>query len=422
LRIITSIYKVKNPKLLFWSGIIGNVLDHYDSALYAFLAPFLAPIFFPDTDPVVALIMIYGLKSTSMITRPLGAMFFGKLAVKYQIKNILALTLSGVAICTFLIGIIPTYADIGVLAPIILTFIRSLQGFFAAGEHSIAAFFIIQLNKNENKQGRSSSYYLCSTMAGSLLASLAATIISFSSNPLFYWRFAFMLGLLTAIVGVLIRIIAMPSGDLKLSSNPILEKSLNLIGNNKYKLFKIIIICSFSFLTYSLPFIFLNNFIPLVSNVKTSALLAHNTVLMAVNLLLLPVFGAVIDRFDHARWMATLAFLLAITIIPIFYLLPHLSIMQISIAKLWIVVLGVAFVTPLYALLFKMIKGEEKYLVTGLGYSIGTDILGRNLPVICFALWHSTSKLWAPALYIAFVSLITFVVLLKTDRKQLLIN
>lgn len=99
--------------------------------------------------------MIYGLKSTSLITRPLGAIFFGRLVLKYQIKNILAITLSGVAVCTFLIGIIPTYADIGIYAPIILTIIRSLQGFFAAGEHSIAAFFIIQLNNDGNKRGRS---------------------------------------------------------------------------------------------------------------------------------------------------------------------------------------------------------------------------------------------------------------------------
>lgn len=385
--------------------------------MYAFLAPFLAPIFFPDSDPVVALIMIYGLKSTSLITRPLGAMFFGSLVMKYQIKNVLAITLSGVAVCTFLIGVIPTYADIGIFAPVILTIIRSLQGFFAAGEHSIAAFFIIQLNKAETKRGKSSSYYLCSTMAGSLLASLAATIISYTSNPAVYWRFAFMLGLMTATAGILIRLTAMPTIDSSLIINSVSpQKTLNLIGNNKCKLFIIIIICSFSFLTYSLPFIFLNNFIPLISSVKTCDLLAHNTALMALNLILLPVFGAIIDRFDHRTWMASIALLLSTTIIPIFYLLPHLTLLEITMAKLWIVVLGVAFVTPLYALLFKMIKGEEKYLVTGLGYSIGTDLIGRNLPVICFALWYSTNELWVPSLYIAFVSLVTFIVLIWQEK------
>ena len=350
-----------------------------------------------------------------MITRPLGAMFFGSLVLKYQMKNILALTLSGVAVCTFLIGIIPTYEDIGIYAPIILTLVRALQGFFAAGEHSIAAFFIIELNNSENRRGRSSSYYICSTMAGSLLASFAATVISYTSNPLLYWRFAFMIGLVTAITGIVIRMIAMPASDSKLTAAPSAypQKSLKLIGSHKYKLFKIIMISSFSFLTYSLPFIFLNNFIPLISDVKANVLLAHNTVLIVVNLALLPIFGILADRFDHGKWMASLACLLAITIIPIFYLLPHLTIMQISIAKLWIIVLGVAFVAPLYALLFQMIKGEEKYLVTGLGYSIGTDLLGRNIPVICFSLWYWTNQLWAPSLYIAFISFITFIVLLK---------
>ena len=63
-----------------------------------------------------------------------------------------------------------------------------------------------------------------------------------------------------------------------------------------------------------------------------------------------------------------------------------------------------------------MIKGEEKYLVTGLGYSIGTDLIGRNLPVICFALWYGTNELWAPSLYIALISLVTFLVLIWQEK------
>ncbi|MGI4775758.1 MAG: hypothetical protein ACRYE9_02330, partial [Janthinobacterium lividum] len=201
----------------------------------------------------------------------------------------------------------------------------------------------------------------------------------------------------------------------KSDSSPINYK---LILKNRYKLLKIMVISSFSFLTYTIPFVFLNNFVPLISNVKTSELLAHNTILMLVNIILLPIFGNIVDRFNHAKWMALMSFLITVTIIPFFYLLPSLNLMGVTIAKLWIVVIGVAFVAPLYALLFKLAKGDEKYLVAGLGYSVGTDLLGRNLPFICLILWQYTEALWAPSLYLAFISLITTLVLISEFKAK----
>lgn len=377
-----------------------------------FLAPFIAPVFFPDSSSTVALIKFYGLKSTSFIVRPLGAIFFGHLARIIAIKNVLAITLLGVAICTFLIGIIPTYQDIGILAPLLLIIIRALQGFFAAGEHNIAAFLIIQL-KSARTRGKSSGYYLCSTIAGSILASVAASIVSNTTNPQFYWRYAFILGLITAFAGIILRLVMITDSNLQYiqheCSDSIRQKT------NKFKIFKIIIFSSFSYITYSIPFIFLNNFIPVVSNIKFKELLTHNTVLIIVNAALIPILGIIIDRFNHARWMSLMSFLIMITIIPIFYLLPHLTLFQTTLVKLWIVIIGVAFATPLYALLFKMIQGKDKYLITGFGYSIGTDIIGRNLTVICLALWHYSSQLWVPASYIALISLLTTILLLREN-------
>jgi hypothetical protein len=139
---------------------------------------------------------------------------------------------------------------------------------------------------------------------------------------------------------------------------------------------------------------------------------------MGINNLLLPLFGLFIDKVNHAHWMSSMAGLLFLTVIPIFCLLPYLSILQITIVKLWIIIIGVAFVTPLYALLFQMLQGEEKYLITGIGYSIGTDLLGRNIPVICLSLWYSTNELWAPASYLAFISFLTMLVLIIEIKKK----
>ena len=112
-------------------------------ALYTFLVPFIAPIFFKQADPVVQLIMAYGLTAVGVITRPLGSIFFGRLAMSINPKTLLIVTLSGVAISTFTIGLIPGYDSIGSYATLILLIVRIIQGVFAAGEQSIASILLL---------------------------------------------------------------------------------------------------------------------------------------------------------------------------------------------------------------------------------------------------------------------------------------
>lgn len=410
--------KIKN-KLLFSITVIGNVLDHYDSALYVFLAPFLAPLFFPSADPVVGLILVYGIKSVGIVTRPLGAIIFGYIASRYRVKNVLALTLFGVSVCTFCIGIIPSYSTVGILAPVLLCILKAIQGVFASGEHSIASLFFIDQTREPKKHGRASSYYLCSTMGGTLLASYAAMLVSQSSNPEFYWRLAFLAGVFTGIIGLIIRLLTfeeklLENRTLKLEVKP---RLLNL--SNSIKLLKITIMSSFSFLTYTLPFIFLNNFIPLLGNLKIADLLTHNTILLGVDIALIPLFGILADKFNFAKIMTVASFLLAITIVPIFYVLPELTIWQITLIKLWIIIIGVAFVAPLNALLFRMLQGKEKYLVAGLGYSLGTELLGRNIPMICLLIWEQTHSTLLPATYLCAICIATFLVLANLDRDNI---
>ena len=393
-----------NAKIIFWSGIIGNSLDHYDSALYAFLAPFMAIIFFPETDPLVALILIYGIKSIGLFSRPLGAIIFGRMAMRYSVKILLIITLAGVSISTFIIGFIPGYSKIGILAPLLLVFARNIQGIFAAGEHNIAALFVLEQINDSEKHAKASSYYLCSTMAGTLLASLAATIVSKSSDPHFYWRIAFILGIITGICGIILRMSSkIELKELEINNNHEIN-TITILSENKWKILKLIPITSFTFVTYTVPFIFLNNFIPLFTNIKTPDLLVHNTILLVIDIMIIPIAGYLADKFNVAGWMAIMSSLLALTAMPLFALLPHLSIMGITLVKIWIIVIGVSFVAPLNALIFKMLKGREKYMINGLGYAIGTELLGRSTTPICLSLWYFTETLAAPAAYIAFVS------------------
>ena len=405
-------------RLIFWSGMIGNTLDHYDIALYVFLIPVTAPIFFPNIDPVISLICAFAMKSTSIISKPIGALLFGKLAFKYSTKNLLSITLAGVGIGTFCVGLIPGYQQIGVMAPILLILVRTVQGIFAAGEYTIATVFVMDQIKDKTKIGRSSTVLLFSTMCGSLLASCAATLVSKSSHPEIYWRYAFLAGLATTIPGIILRMM-IKYPDQQITSAPLKTKStLKLVIEHRDRIFKIIIITSFSWITYLVPFIFLNSFVPLISLNKVEDLLLHTTILLVINNAMIPIIMTFIDKLNIIKWMAIMSGLFCISIIPIFLSLPYLSIIGIDIVKLWIIILGVCFSSTFSALIFKMSKGPEKYIVTGFGYSLGSEILGRNASVFCLGLWHISKSLLAPALYLMIISFLTTYILIKEYKNN----
>ncbi len=376
-------------------------------ALYTFLVPFLAPVFFKQEDPIVQLILAYGLTAVAMITRPLGSIFFGKMAMRTSAKKVLIITLIGVASTTCMIGFIPGYDSIGSWSVVILLLIRVIQGLFAAGEQSIASIFLLD-KIDEAKRTKVSSYYVASSMCGATMASGAATLVSMSSQPEFYWRYAFISGIVTGLIGLVMRLMMVDSDKKQHSIEIQVRKIVNL---HKISILRVIFVSSFSYMTYSIPFVFFNKFIPLFNDISLTEMLGYNSLLLTLDILLLPVFGYMAQRYDPRIWMTWTAVLLGLTAIPAFYLLETASVYGITAIRLWIIVTGIAFVTPSKVWMFNLIGGKERYLVTGLGYAIGTEVLGRQTTTICWILWYQTQSIIAPAYYIVFLSIAAVVAL-----------
>src|SRR5579862_656680 len=110
-------------------GIIGNIFEHYDSALFGLLAPFIASLFFETQDPVTALILTYGMLPLGILFRPLGSLFFGWIGDHWGRRQALFLSLTGMGVATVLMGCLPTYATAGIYAPLLLALCRILQNF-----------------------------------------------------------------------------------------------------------------------------------------------------------------------------------------------------------------------------------------------------------------------------------------------------
>ncbi|MCK5708896.1 MAG: MFS transporter, partial [Deltaproteobacteria bacterium] len=116
------------------AGVIGNVLEWYDFAVFGYFAPIIASQFFPEDDPVAGLINAFGVFAAGYLMRPLGGVVFGYIGDKLGRKRALGMSVMLMVIPTTLLGLLPTHAQVGIVAPIMLLILRLVQGFSVGGE------------------------------------------------------------------------------------------------------------------------------------------------------------------------------------------------------------------------------------------------------------------------------------------------
>src|SRR5262249_11353840 len=116
------------------AGTIGNVLEWYDFAIYGYFAPSIGRTFFPSQNPVAQVLAAFGVFAVGYLMRPLGGAVAGHIGDRYGRRIALIFSVSAMAVPTFLVGLLPGYATIGLMAPVLLTLLRTIQGLSAGGE------------------------------------------------------------------------------------------------------------------------------------------------------------------------------------------------------------------------------------------------------------------------------------------------
>lgn len=191
------------------SGFLGSTLEYYDFSIYASAAALVFPgVFFPSGNPTVALVASLATYAVGYVARPLGAFVLGNWGDRHGRKNVLVFALLLMGFSTFLVGLLPTYGQVGIVAPILLVVLRLVQGFAVAGELSGASALIAE-HSPAGKRGFYTSFSLQGTQAGSILASAAFIPLSAALPAEAFhswgWRVPFLLSALVVVAGYLIR-------------------------------------------------------------------------------------------------------------------------------------------------------------------------------------------------------------------------
>lgn len=438
------------------SLLIGNALDHFDTALYSFLAPVLAPLFFRGEDKIVQLILAYSVLASSLVTRPIGVLMAGVIVRRFGPLSCLSYSLIGMAFATVAFAFLPVYTEIGWAATAGLLTIRILRGIFAASENTIARMYIME-DKEKAHQARASHFYESSTMMGIITASFLATVVIayFGHSEVYLgdylgdyfssmaWRFCFGLGGIAGIIGFMLRrktknensvaqIISaidseipenrkMLNQEIKMNNTETVNKSplLSILWQEKLNVLRVVLTASLSYITYSVPFIFLNSFVPLVTDISLETMMALSTSFLVFDMFMIPLMGKILLKFEGIKVMRSACLLLSISVLPLFYYLPGASLPYVTFLRVWIMFLGIVFLCPLnvwYKNLFSD-RNADQFVLVGMGNTLGASTIGRLTPAICLWLWHSSQMVLFPAIFVASIALIVVYVL--SDRTSL---
>ena len=188
--------------------IFGSMLEWYDFYLYATMAAIVfSKIFFDNSDPKTATLMAFSTFAIGFIARPFGGILFGYLGDKFGRKQVLVLTFCLMGVCTTLIGLIPSYASIGIWAPILLVFIRIIQGLGAGAELSGAAVTSYE-HAAQGKRGSQGAWPALGLNLGLLLSSLTIYLLTINGNEFLLaggWRIPFICSIALVGVGLWVR-------------------------------------------------------------------------------------------------------------------------------------------------------------------------------------------------------------------------
>jgi MFS family permease len=200
---------LRQPKIAAASGWIGSALEYYDFFIYATAASLVFPqIFFPSQNPTVAIVASLATYGVGYVARPIGAFVLGHWGDTHGRKNVLVLCMFLMGFSTMLVGVLPTYAHVGLWAPVLLVVLRLIQGFAVAGEISGASSMVLE-HAPFGRRGFFASFTLQGVQAGQILAAAVflpiATYMGKEDFIAWGWRIPFLLSFFVIVVGYLIR-------------------------------------------------------------------------------------------------------------------------------------------------------------------------------------------------------------------------
>ena len=392
--------KIQRRALL--GSLTGSTIEWYDFLLYGTVAPIVfAPQFFPESDPFVAIMLAYFGHALTFLIRPFGGVFFAHIGDRIGRKKTLVVTLSMMGLGTMAIGLLPTYAQIGVWAPILLFTCRVIQGLAIGGEWGGALLLAYEYAPRE-RRGLYGAIPQTGVTWGLILGNLALITTMHLSGSAFEswtWRIPFIISVVLIFLGLWIR--------KELDETPAFKKVLesgrverNPLGATLREHGAEVLIAVAVKAIETAPFYIFVTF--MVSYAKSQLGYTSEQTLVAivagavVASAFIPLCGALSDRFGRVRVYTGGVLVLAVISAP-YFVLAQSSFAGLIVASIVAVGLAWSFITAtLGTMMSELFSAEVRYTGITLGYQIGAAIFSGTAPMIAIWMVDRADQHWWP--------------------------
>ncbi|TNC24935.1 MFS transporter [Amycolatopsis alkalitolerans] len=395
------------------SGMLGTAMEYYDFLLFGTLAALVFnKLFFPSLAPLVGTIAAFGSFTAGYLARPIGGLIIGHFGDRIGRKSMLLLTMTTMGVSSFLIGVLPTHATIGIWAPVLLVVLRCVQGLALGGEWG-GAVLMTSEHAGNRRRGFWASFTVMGAPLGSLLSTVAVLAVSWLPSAQFLawgWRIPFLFSIVLLAVGLFVRVRVSESpvfANRRQARTParlplvdVLRHPRNLILTTGLGLGPLVIQALWS--TFVITYAVHNG------HSKSSVLLAL-AIGSAISMPVLPAVAMLADRFGRRPVMLTGAVGTVVLAYPLFWMLGSGStIGMIAALLLGRCVLQPIMYAPWPAVTAESFRTESRYTGASLGYQLASLLGGGFSPLIAtslLALGHGQTHY--VALFIAACALLT---------------
>ncbi|MFJ6131593.1 MFS transporter [Janibacter terrae] len=404
-------------------GVVGTFVEWYDFLIYGLSAPILALHFFPDTNPTAALLGTFAIYAIAFFIRPLGGVFFGYLGDRVGRIQILAATILLMGAATLATGLLPTYASIGIAAPVLLLVCRLAQGFSAGGETSGGLSYILESAPDDRRArwvgiGVASSF-LPVVLGGMFILALR-TFLGEAAYTDWAWRLPFVLGGVLAVIGLWIRRrlddpeeFVEAAAEKRASAEPV-ARAKPVLG---VTIMVILLVAVQAVGAYLLNGYMYSYMVGTAEMDPTTALLTNSLAVLTI-VVLLPVLGAVCDIRGRKPMMMAGAIWLLVLAYPALALVDTATFAGALVGQLLIAIGVAVFASGGFVVMLELFPTAMRFTGHAIAYSLGYAIFGGTTPLIAASLVESTGSSMAPAFYVMAIAALGILTVLRTPETR----
>ena len=400
------------------AGLVGNILEWYDFAIYGFFAATIGRKFFPAEDPATSLIASFGTFAAGFLMRPVGAVVFGYVGDLVGRKRALMISIMMMAVPTFLVGIMPTYEHIGLAAAALLVVLRMIQGISVGGEYTGSIVFLVE-HAPEGRRGFFGSFSVVGAVGGTLLGSaVGASITALTTDEHLVswgWRLPFITGILLGFVGMWVRrgIPELPVAPEK-SGSPLVDAFTQHWG----RLIQAAGLNLMSAVTFYIVFVYMTTWLVQEVHETRAEALEINTISMVALMLVLPLAAVGSDRFGRKPFLIGCTAGMVLLSYPLLWLMHHHNFAMILLGQLGFAVLVGGCVGVIPVTIAELFPRKLRVSATSVSYNLPVAIFGGTAPLVASWLVATTENAMSISWYLIVTALLSFITALTLPESH----